>query len=63
MNAVTGIKPVEIVLTLDEMRIAMAYRAMDDRARQFTMGTAEKQAETYPRRVAPSFHLIVGGAA
>ena len=63
MNAVTGIKPVEIMLTPAEMRFVLAYRKMDDRRRGESMEMAESDAEMYPRRAAPSFRLIVGGAA
>ncbi len=63
MSAPTEIKPVEIVLTPEEMRVAMLYRSMDDRRRWEMLHIAEVQAARHQRRASPMFHLIAGGAA
>ena len=63
MSAGTDINPIETKLTPGEMRMAMAYRKMDDRHRSESMEIAESDAEMYPRRAASSLRLIVGGAA
>ena len=63
MSALTGINPVEIVLTPEEMRVAMLYRSMDDRGRWEMLQLAEMQAARHQRRASPMFRLIAGGAA
>lgn len=61
MSAPTIIRPTEFVLTPNEIRIAQAYRKMDDRAQCETLRMAEWTADKWPRHV-PILRLIVGGA-
>ncbi|MET3134764.1 propanediol dehydratase large subunit [Oxalobacteraceae bacterium GrIS 1.11] len=49
--------------TPDEILVAMAYRAMDGRAKQETLVSSLRIAKDHPSRSAPTFRLIVGGAA
>lgn len=51
-------QPQELTLTSEETRLVMAWRTMDDRGRVGTMGWAEHQATTYPRRTAPALRLV-----
>lgn len=48
-------------ITPDELIVLAAYRATDDKGRDFTRKIALSQARMWPRRAAPSLQLIAGG--
>lgn len=51
-----------IVLTADEQRILLAFRAMDQQARDKYVWRMSQSAKRYPHRAAPVLHLVPGGA-
>jgi hypothetical protein len=50
-------------LTAVELQLLTAFRAINDRQQQNMARGMASAAKTFPRRTAPTFKLIVGGAA
>ncbi len=55
--------PADVALSVDERRWLSIYRRMNDDARRTNLFALEYVADAFPRRIAPAFKLIVGGAA